>query len=193
MINLPTRDDLPSRDEVLYWTNRTLKVLWIVTYGVLVLLLLAATVIMSLILAGLAHVSDEKRKSVLRGVRDQMLKFFVSFVIGISSLIDGCQNEEVLDYTTSASQPQLMIKQVNDEEQSFNFQNVFTASTPNKTSNQKDLQMISNQKNLMNCTGDLVEENMDLKDSVQKAEQFRGQRQSLDEYVKPVLKLEDTA
>jgi len=162
-----------------------------VTYGVLVLLLLAATVIMSLILAGLAHVSDEKRKSVLRGVRDQMLKFFVSFVIGISSLIDGCQNEEVLDYTTSASQPQLMIKQVNDEEQSFNFQNVFTASTPNKTSNQKDLQMISNQKNLMNCTADLVEENMDLKDSVQKAEQFRGQR--LDEYVKPVLKLEDTA
>ncbi len=186
MINLPTQDDLPSRDEVIYWTNRTLKVLWIMTRGVLVLLLLAATVIMSLILAGLAHVSDEKRKPVLRGVRDQMLKFFVSFVIGISSLIDGCQNEKLLDYTTSASQPQLMIKQVNDEEQSFNFQNIFTASTPNKTSDQKDQ---------MNLTGDLVEdgENMNLKDLALKAEEFRDQRQSLDKYVKPVLKLEDTA
>ena len=200
MFTLSTRGGLPSRGEFLYWTYQTLRVLWKISYGVVIVLLLAATVIMSLVLAGLAHFSDEKRNSVLRDVRDQMLKFLVNFVIGINSLIDGHHNEAFLDHTTLGSQAKLMIKQGSDEEQFLYSRNVFTASTPTKTGNQQDL---------TNANGDLVGEgeNLSLVGLAQnevaalsyqsfkasKAEKFRNRRLSLEEYVKPEQKTEDTA
>jgi hypothetical protein len=150
MVKFPSREDLPSREVVSYWTNQTLKVLTKISYGVMFVFLLAGTAIMALILTGLAYFSDEKRKLFLKDVRDQMLNYFVNFVIfGLNSLLEGHQNETFLDYTTLGSQAKVMIKHENDEEQSFYSRNIFTGSTPRKASHQQVL---------MNETGDLLEE-----------------------------------
>jgi len=98
MVKFPCREDLPSREVVLYWTNRTLKVLRKIFYGVVFVFLLAGTAVMALVLTGLAHISDEKRKLFLKDVRDQMLYHFVNFIIvGINSLLEGHQNDTFLD------------------------------------------------------------------------------------------------
>lgn len=161
MVKFPCREDLPSREVVLYWTNRTLKVLRKIFYGVVFVFLLAGTAIMALVLTGLAHISDEKRKLFLKDVRDQMLNHFVNFIIvGINSLLEGHQNDTFLDYTTLGSQAKIMTKQENDDGHSFYSRNIFTSSTPRKTSHKQDP---------MNETGDLLEEgeNLSLKDSAQ--------------------------
>lgn len=198
MVTLPSRNDFPSRDQVFYLTYQTLRLLWKISYGVVIVLLLAATVIMSLVLSGLAHFTDGNRNPVLRDVRDQMLRFLVNFVIGISSLIDGHRNEAFLDQTTLGSQAKLMLKQGSHDEQFLYSRNVFTASTPTKTCIQQD----------MNATGDLLEdgENLSLQGlahneaaamsyqsfKASKAEKFQKRRQSFEGFVKPEQKVEDT-